>query len=127
MDDTFVKDIERYQLLIDLKATRALLEQGWCQYAFHTILSHPMLAFKDQYCIRGAMNNIVTGVPYIPANKVQWYDNFQLNRLDNMSDILKNLIPPSYEGLASFNDEKGRTQQDVLNLFDKAIEVVKAC
>lgn len=84
----------------ELKAARALLAKGWCQHA---------LERNGSYCAFGAINKAVTG------DAMSYGAGQRLGPYAAIMDIV-----PGCD-IAAFNNAETTTQQDVLNLFDKAL------
>lgn len=88
----------------DLKAARALVNEGWCQ--------GDLADAHGGVCAIGALNLICVGSVYISVGGYP--------RRDAAVDALKRLLMPG-QYLHEFNDASTTTQQDVLSLFDKAL------
>lgn len=93
----------------DLITARAKVETGWCQgtAARDKRGNHVSAQSLDatQFCILGAVSAAR------PANSVPV-----------IAELYRTLNHEEYQGaLSGFNDAPGRTQEEVLALFDKAI------
>jgi hypothetical protein len=105
-----MKDPE--ETLLVLKRARTLVESGWCQKAYATDAVGQQVRPEDPtavaYCIRGAL-------------RAQEADT----DLDALNDADRALERRAMRGIAGFNDQQGRTKDEVLTLFDRAIDDVK--
>lgn len=81
-----------------LKAARALIERGWCQGEYAKDADGEAVGVREPravaWCVRGAC--YAANVSALPLYDVQ-------------------------RDLTNWNDHPGRTQAEVLNLFDEAI------
>jgi hypothetical protein len=96
-----LENAERAQLIVDLKAARAELAKGWYQGG---------LTNGTRLCAVGALNVACCGGVYRSNGR----------RALAYIELRKRLPDPSW-ALAEYNDAKGTTQQDVLDLFDKTL------
>lgn len=80
---------------------RAKIAKGWCQGSFS--IDRPECFGGAAYCSLGAVGRF---------NKVALY--------------LCSSLPPDSNGLVSYNDAPGRTQDDILALYDRAIFLARA-
>lgn len=94
-----------------LKRTRELVAQGWCQEAFAKTKHGQPCAWSEpeagQFCISGAVRRAA-------------YSQGRGNRYElwkRAGDAIRLIVPD----FVSWNDEPGRTQQEVLDLLDRAI------
>ncbi len=88
-----------------LVAARGLVAHGWCQ-------GHAYRQAQDEYCALGAVNNVGVTAQ-------------NLCRHMEARELLKNAVSKRNFGdrdVVRFNDALGRTQADVLEVFDMAIE-----
>jgi hypothetical protein len=95
------------------KAQRLLLEKGWTQRAFaRTSTGEPI----------GRYNRESKPVSFCALGAVEHLSNNDYVRRD-ATYLLKDQI--HYGSLIEWNDKRGRTKQQVIKLFDKAIEKAK--
>ena len=101
-----------------LRAARELVAQGWCQGD----ASKTTNGVEDRWCAVGALN------------KVLWTQGNDLSVSASATDLairdevyllLQVKLPEKHKadfrGVATFNDDEETTQQDVLDLYDKAL------
>jgi hypothetical protein len=92
-----------------LKGARAKVAQGWCQHAYALNSLGVSVGVKDEDACR-----------WCPAGAVIALGDFDENQ--NAYDAL--LAAAEWPGapmVTEWNDQKGRTQAEVLAAFDKAI------
>lgn len=101
--------------LLVLKKARAKIEEGWCQgmasMGRHT--QHP------QYCVIGALLYSVDG-------QSSQADRRTTQEFMEAGKVLKDNLPSEWRksygrDLVTFNDYTNRTQEEVVNLFDRSI------
>lgn len=102
-----------YQTLVE--ARKLIDEKGWTQGAMFRSSTGVKLSFlkKEQtasYCMVGALR-----AQYRPDPSI--YGQVQ--------ELLHDVIGEEWASLESWNDQPGRTKEEVLAVFDKAIERAK--
>ncbi len=80
------------------RARQLLIDKGWCQGKYKN--------FDGQYCSLGAINAVTK------SNKLQ----------EEARKILKGVLPIQ---ISNWNDAPGRTKQQVLGAFKRAITLAK--
>lgn len=94
-----------------LTEARALLAQGWTQKASARDKDgnpvHTMHADACQFCAVGALLKVSDPVDFEASLDVETH--------------LYAALPEGFTSIVAFNDAKGRTQDEVLALFDLAI------
>jgi hypothetical protein len=92
----------------DLIAARALIDtpEKWVKGKYEV---------NGCYCAMGAVSMAVTGSADYDSN---WYVNYA----DKVVAALDNRLPARFPDVAAFNDDPATTHNDVLQLFDRAIE-----
>ncbi len=99
------------EVLIQAKQ-KILKPEQWTQGALWRDKNGGSLMVKEEnatcFCMMGAMLTVCHNVV---DDKLRWKAE------DILSDIL-----PSRDGIAHYNDTPGRTHEEVLAMFDKAIE-----
>lgn len=99
-----------------LEKARALIAQGWTKGSFardasgiaRNARSHSAVSF----CAIGALIHAVTPSDYFQSLECE--------------DLLDQALPDGYEeGIICYNDAEGRTQEDILALYDRAIARAK--
>lgn len=102
------------QVKNSLQYARAQVEKGWCQ----GMLGND----QGECCAKGALHHGVsqyfskTGKGYWAAYSVA---------MDYLLKDVETKLPEGYDPLVEWNDLHGRTQKEVVALFDKAIELVE--
>lgn len=84
-----------------LKKARALLARGWCQGSLYEGSSK-----APEYCILGAIYSVA------PEKSEQ----------DDVVNAVRAALPNRCIGISYYNDTPGRTQAEVLEVIDRAIE-----
>ena len=79
------------------QARQNIVEYGWIQGQYRT---------DEGYCALGAIEDVPVG------------DQTRLGAIG----ALLNQVPVTFGGVAIYNDAEGRTKEDILGLFDRAIE-----
>ena len=100
-----------HSILTQLREARALLAKGWTQDAFARDINGECIYSGAEenivsYCIMGALQHI--------------------EAKDPAYETLRKCLPFGNRGLLWWNDTIGRTQDEVLGLFDKAIAKLEA-
>jgi hypothetical protein len=90
-----------------LTEARGLIKEGWCQGSFRKITDNGV-----EYCALGAMGYVGT--------------EHHVDLIPSARRVFAQLLPEQYfedtwPMVARWNDEPGRTQEEVLGMFDKAI------
>lgn len=99
-----------------LTKARAVIERGWCQGSFardaqgQPIESTDPLA--ETFCIRGATRAVA------PID-----DDERVRAHRHLEDVIIALTDGGYDSLARYNDVPGRTQAEILAVFDAAIKL----
>lgn len=110
------------QLITDLKAARAeLVKRGRCRGR--------LVTESGQVCARGATAVVAADkfeALYLSRAKdaqgdQSWTYELTTPRARLAEQALRRHLPGPYRGIESFNDDLRTTDQDVLNLFDKAL------
>lgn len=93
-----------------LQEARHLIAQGWCQGAYakndQGVSCDPCVKEATSFCIRGAIFRAVK--PEAPE------------MYHHLCEVVERKLK---EGLATFNDDPYTTQQRVLVVFDKVLEI----
>lgn len=84
-----------------LTEARALIARGWCQGALYKGTSK-----APEYCILGAIYSVAP----------------EKSKQDDAIDAVRWALPDRRGGLSYYNDAPGRTQAEVLEVMDRAIE-----
>lgn len=116
-------------LILTLKDARTKIENGWTQGSYHKFLANSSEAF----CAVGALrftsySQYETESDLIYANGV--YNQAVHLLAQELPAVWKRLgreldnPAPNHHAVVLFNDDKGRTKEEVLDLFDRAIERV---
>lgn len=92
-----------------LKRARKLLSKGWCQEAAFIPAYHGK---PDSFCLIGATSF---------ATKARWPREAIKAR-----ERIREALPPGSVSIIDFNDDPGRTQEQVLEVMDKAIKLEAA-
>ena len=97
----------------DLIAARRLIEVPgtWCQHNGHTVTPEGV----NQYCLLGAIDRVTDSVHTLANNGAP-------SRYNAARAVVVAMLGPSGMFPVTWNDLKGRTQAEVLELLDKAIE-----
>ena len=99
---------------IKLAEAKQLVEDGWCQNLFVTYKSEE----RFNYCAIGAMHSTSSPLSIFIFGKM--VDTFiAANGLPSSDDLMGKTT-----NITSWNDTKGRTKEEVLAAFDKAINYV---
>jgi hypothetical protein len=83
-----------------LKEAREMISQGWIQGSYSRAEAG-VTCFCAKGALFGACEDISTAL--------------------DLAYLLEDDLPEGYGGLVSFNDEKGRTKEEVLALYDRTI------
>lgn len=110
-----------------LRRARALLQRGWCQGSFgRDIQGRPLgsifLCYAVDRCLEGALYQAAADLTRSSVGDLS-LEAFGL--YNEATDYLRALLTDRGESnawLAMWNDRKGRTQEDVLRLLDRALE-----
>jgi hypothetical protein len=99
-----------------LRQARELLKTGWCQHQLHKRVKG-----VDCYCAQSALSIAATGA--------LWRSYWEMEPLYALLESLVRRTDPSIDplvtnALSAFNDTPGRTQAEVLALFDQAIREI---
>lgn len=98
---TYLDGPARAQVVAGLTAARAEVAKGWCQRAL-----------EDEHgnvCALGALNRVTSGDARCDQEMPE-----------GLYGVLWDHVP-DHQSVASYNNAETTTQQDVLNLFDKAL------
>jgi hypothetical protein len=99
----------------DLIAARALIDtpEKWCKWHGHMTRRKWLFFEQHSYCTIGAI--AVEPGGHMNTSRSAYY---------KMRDALERALPPGFRNsfLVSFNDDESTTHNDVLALFDRAIE-----
>lgn len=98
-----MSDQSHANVLMDAKA--AIIEHGWITGALGNT--------EKGFCIAGALAHVLGG------NTLVMLDTDKLSKFRNVVRKLANLVGQTT--ISGWNDHPGRTQQEVLDLFDTAI------
>jgi len=99
-----------------LKKARELLAGGWCQQSMvndsrGVALILPVVEAGCSFCIYGAVT------------QAGWdHDDIVDQAVEILDDVC---VPLGYSGIVGFNDTRGRTQEEVVDLLDVAIGRMK--
>lgn len=100
-----------------LTQARAVIERGWCQGCFARDAEGQPVAATDPlaetFCIRGATR--VVSPNDDARERAHWH----------LENAIIDVTQRSYTSLASYNDDPGRTQAEVLAVFDAAIKLAE--
>lgn len=97
--------------LILRRAKNLIKKYGWCQNSHF---------YNKKYSIVGAINYIMFKSVYGPRSYNEWD-----NRRIILEYLSRSLNIPSYKSITQYNDTKGRTKQQVLHTFDRAIQLLQ--
>lgn len=124
-------------VILVLKLARFKIEAGWCQNNF-AVYRHGV----EHYCPVGALRVSVYGKMYpgemYPGEKVKTYNQRVFDEQVNHAAVLAlakavpvDAIPRATESnvrsdpdaatVAMYNDKRGRTKEEILALFDRAM------
>lgn len=101
-----------------LIAARAKIDSGWCQKVFARDANGNSIAPNSDsavaWCLRGAISSIIGSRS----------DYHQLYPIFNaiFTELIKDIRPYSSIEFTQWNDVSGRTKEEILNLYDRAIE-----
>lgn len=122
-----------------LHATKALLNQGWCQGTMaqsYSVITEgkgrlrveyvPLLSYRDpdavRWCLEGAIKKIREETPDPDDKNTDlfsiWDERKAFSLLEQAIGLKKG------DSLIAWQDERGRTQEDVLHAIDRAIQFV---
>ena len=106
------------------EAKHVLLLNDWCQHrSFRDALGEPCeRMYASQFCAGGAIEEAarhLTGEEY----HIESTSKKALNLFDACKNSLEESIAEwQYQSLVHFNDQHGRTKEEVITEFDRAIE-----
>lgn len=115
------------QIIDALSCARDLVDAGWTQGIAHRIING-----QSCFCVMGA---VAKACPTIRLDHpIMWGQRVEImGRItpgawlrDAATAALVAAMPYGYPTLALWNDERGRTKAEVIMLFNKAIEILRA-
>ncbi len=96
-----------------LVAGKLRIERGWCQKSYGQYKMH---TDRTSYCASGAIRNA----------RDSGISEMNQDEMDALRVLAVCLKSRSEADIISFNDERGRTKEEVLALYDRAIAVSTA-
>jgi len=103
-----------------LAEARKLIAQGWTQGAFYDDEDEDGLGC---YCLAGAVGAAEAGSVRLAKGRVKFIFYSRIKSIQSLSDCLggKGRGQDAVDLVTEWNDTPGRTQEDVLDLIDRAI------
>lgn len=98
-----------------LQYARSQVEKGWCQGMLGN--------YEGEMCAKGALHKGVAKELLTLAGKEYWAVYSTAH--DYLLHDVEIKVIEGYDPLVEWNDVHGRTQKEVLELFDKAIGMVE--
>lgn len=103
----------------DLLNTRDVIVSGWCQEHYATNDQGMEVSMGSEnakcFCLSGGIQHVLRDVNHVEAN-----ERFQACASALMDEMNGN-EPPKYLCIIDWNDEKGRTKEQVIALLDTTI------
>ncbi len=115
-ENVYCGEISKKSVLTVLRNSEAVLKQSWCQYSSASIIKG-----KTRHCINGSIFDSALNKDFDAELKcaAQWIMGYTLRCV-----ILK--CHRGLMGLAAWNDQIGRSKDEVLSLAREAISLVES-
>jgi len=98
---------------VALRVARGYIEQGWCTGFLRQA--------NGQYCAIGAIRMAICGHTWTKPIYPPLYHETMRRLVDSLPPWYKEKYNNNFASVVSWNDAKGRTKQDVLAAFDRAL------